>query len=173
MARFFFYDSPQRRRKVCRFLLACMWLSGLLCGTLVYLSAEDSLISQMRSCVYAPVSIIGLLCGILLPFLFSAFAVYFSMPVLLFPICFGKAFLFSYISAGILFAFGSAGWLIRYLVLFGDCVSTPVLYWFWLRNLPGSHTRHTGESVFIVSLLILAGSIQYSVISPFLARLIE
>lgn len=173
MARFFCPDSPHWWRKGCRFFLACSWLSGLACGILVYLSAGGLLVSLMRSTVYVPVSIVGLLCVTTLPFLFSALAVFLSKPGLLLPICFGKAFLLAFVSIGIFQAFGSAGWLLRWLLLFGDCASVPVLYWFWLRYLPGTRPLCGWEAFSMLSLGVLIGSVNYSVISPFLVRLIE
>lgn len=173
MARFFCSGLPHWWRKGCRFFLAFSWLAGLACGILVYLSAGNFLLSLMRSTLYVPVSIVGLLCVTTFPFLLSAFAVFLSKPVLLLPICFGKAFLFAFASIGILQAFGSAGWLLRWLLLFSDCASIPLLYWFWLRYLPGYRSLSGWEAASMLSLWLLIGSVNYSVISPLLARLIE
>lgn len=173
MARFFCPGSSLWWRRGCRFFLACSWLSGLVCGILVSLSAGSLLVSLMRSTLYVPVSIVGLLCVTILPFLFSALAVFLSRPGLLLPICFAKAFLLAFVSVGILRAFGSAGWLLRWLLLFGDCASVPVLYWFWLRYISGNRPLCGWEAISMLSLGLLIGSVNYSVISPFLVRLIE
>ncbi|MGM9651200.1 MAG: hypothetical protein ACI3VX_04595 [Faecousia sp.] len=173
MARFFCPDLPNLWHKGCRFFLAGFWVSGFLCGILVYLSAGRTLVSLMRSTPMASVSIVGMLCVTTLPFLFSATAVFLSKPVLLLPICFGKAFLFAFVSMGIFQAFGSAGWLFRWLLLFSDCASVPVLYWFWLRHISGDRPLIGWEAAWLCSLAVLTGSIHFSVISPFLAGLIE
>lgn len=173
MARFFFHNLPRRERNCSQFILAFSWLSGLLCGAFALLSADNRIISLMRSVALAPVSIVGLLCAILFPFLFSASAVYFSKPGWLFPISFGKAFLFAYVSTGIVQAFGSAGWLIRFLLLFGNCASIPVLYWFWLRHLPGCRRSLGWEDILAISITMLIGSVHYRIIVPFLALLID
>lgn len=173
VARFFCPGPPHWWRRGCRFFLASSWLLGLICGILVYLSAGGILVSLMRSTLYVPVSIVGLLCAAVLPFLFSALAVFLSRPGLLLPICFGKAFLLAFVSLGVIRAFGSAGWLLRWLLLFGDCVSAPMLYWFWLRYIPGDRLLSGWEAASLFSLGLLIGSVNYSVISPFLVRLIE
>lgn len=173
MARFFCSDLPHWWRKSCRCFLAFFWVTGLACGILVHLTAGSLLVPLMRSAACAPVSIFGLLCVSVLPFLLSAFVVFLSKPVLLLPICFGKAFLFSFVSLGIYQAFGSAGWIFRWLLLFNDCACVPLLYWFWLRYLSGDRPLYCWEAALILSLEMLIGSVNYNIISPFLARLIE
>ncbi len=172
VARFSCSDLPHGWRKASNFILAFTWLAGFLCGVLVSLRTGNSLASLMRSALYAPVSIVGLLCVTALPFLFSAFAVFLSKPILLLVICYVKAFLFAFCSTCILQAYGSAGWLIQWLLLFGDCLSMPLLYWFWARYLSGDHSLHFLESAWIISLALLTAGISYRVISPFLSRLI-
>ena len=173
MARFFCLDLSKLWRKGCRFFLACFWLSGILCGVLAFLSAGRTLVSLMRSTLLVPVSIVGMLCVTILPFLLSAFAVSLSKPVFLLPICFGKAFLFAFVSIGILQAFGSAGWMFRWILLFSDCVCVPLLYWFWLRHISGVRSLYGGEAALMCALGLLIGSVNFSIISPFLAGLID
>lgn len=172
VARFFCPDLSNLWRKGCRFYLACFWLSGFLCGILVYLYAGRTLVSMMRSTLRVSVSIVGMLCVTTLPFLLSAFAVFLSKPALLLPICFGKAFLLAFVSIGMLQAFGSAGWLLRWILLFSDFVYVPLLYCFWLRHISGVRPLDSWETALMCSLGLLIGSVNFSVISPFLAGLI-
>lgn len=172
MARSSLHSLPHRHRKSCHFLLAFCWILGLFCGMLVYLAAEASLVPLMRSAVLCTVSITGLLYATILPFLISAFAIAFSWPALILPICFCKALFFSFVSLGVLQAFGSAGWVVRYLLLFSDCVAMPFLYGFWLRHLPDKRSVTLMESALMLGIYILLGSVDYRIISPFLARLI-
>ena len=173
MARFFISGLPYKLRKGYRFVLAFFWIVGLLCGITVYISAEDSLFPVMRSISFHAVSIVSLLCVNLFPFLLSAFAVSSSKTVLMLLICFSKAFLFSFVSLGISQTYGSAGWLIRSMLLFSDCLTTPMLYWFWLRHLPENRPYVGWETFGMSALGILIGSVDYRIISPFLASLIE
>lgn len=168
----FSYDSPRQRRKVFRCYLAFSFFLGLVCGSLAYLSAGKSLIPLMRSTLHVPVSIVGPLCVSVFPILLSAYAVFLSNFVLLLPLCFAKAFLFSFVSLGISQAFASAGWLMRSLLLFGSWTSLPILYWYWLRSLTPGYRFHFWETLFVCSLTCLLGSIHFGIISPFLVRLI-
>lgn len=128
---------------------------------------------MMRGAASGSVSIAGLLGITTLPFLISAFAVSFSMAWLIFPVCFCKAFAFSFVSLGVLQAFGSAGWLVRLLLLFSDCAGMPLLYGFWLRHLPGGRPVGVWETAFLLAACVLLGSVDYRIISPFLAGLLS
>lgn len=163
--------SSDSWRKGSRNHLAFSWIAGLLFGSLAYLAAGEWSLSLMRSALYAPVSIVGILCVSLLPFLISAYAVFLSNFSLLLLISFAKAFLFSFVSLGIWVSFASAGWLMRILLLFADWTCLPLLYGFWLRSL----SRRVGlwETMLVFALIGLLGSIYFRVISPFLVGLIE
>lgn len=154
-------------------ILAFSWFFGLICGVLVSSHAGESFISAMRAAENSCVSIIGLLFAILLPFLFSAFAVFLSRPWLLIPVVFGKAFIFSLLATGISLSFGEAGWLFLVLLLFSDGAALPFLWLFWLRYCR-LHGRFPfiGLAVCAVPALII-GYIDLNVISPFLASLIS
>ncbi len=164
--------SALLQRKIGKTLLACCWSLGIACGIIGYASAESTLFSLMRSSVYGTVSIVGLLCISILPFLLSAFAVSISFPSLLYPLCFCKAFLFVFISFGVLRSYSDAGWLVRCLLLFSDNVGIPLLYCFWLRHLPGCQKSSLAESVLFLAFFLVLGCIDYRIISPFLAHLI-
>lgn len=146
---------------------------GLLCGISVFYSVGDSFFALMRIAGTRHVSIVSLLSVVILPFLLSAFVVYFSKFALLLPVCFFKAFVFSGISFIIVRAYGPAGWLFRYLFLFSDCMVMPILYWFWLRYVDGKHRFCGWEAAALVAIGLLIGSVDYRIISPMLARLIE
>lgn len=172
MDRFLNFNLSAWRCKKSMIQLACAYLFGLISGVLISMSASDALCSAMRAAVYGRVSIPGLLSAILLPFLFSALAVYISSSWLLIPIAFGKAFLFAFLGTGILGAFGSAGWLVRLLLMFSDIASMPLLWWYWRKSLCGSG-HFTRNAVVAAGFVLLIGSVDYCVISPFLANLIE
>lgn len=172
MARFSYHDLPYFWRKGSPYFLAFSWISGLVCGIVAFSSACDFQISWMRGVPYGSVSIVSMLCVTCLPFLFSAFAVYLSKPAFLLLISFGKAFCFSFISLGVQFAFGSAGWLVRWLLCFSGCISAPVLYLYWLRHIDGGKGFSWLETLCFLSVFLLMASFDFVEISPFLASLI-
>lgn len=173
MARIFHHGLPDFWRKGSTTFLALSFLLGLVFGVAVFSAAGDSFLSLMRGILSGSVSIVGLLCVTFLPFLFSAFAVSISEPWLLLPVSFGKAFLFSLVSLGLLQGFGSAGWLVRWLLMFSDLVSLPLLYGFWQRHISGERRYCFAECFALLSFFFLIGSVDYCCISPFLADLIH
>lgn len=164
--------SAQLQRKIGKTLLACCWSLGIACGIIGYVSAESTLLSLMRNSIYGTMSIVGLLCISILPFLLSAFAVSISSPSLLYLLCFCKAFLFVFISFGILQSYTDAGWLVRCLLLFSDNVGMPLLYCFWLRHLPGCPKASLAENALFLAFFLVWGCVDFRIISPFLAHLI-
>lgn len=155
------------------FHLACAWILGLISGVFFSLYAGGALLSSMRAAVLSRVSIVPLLSAMTLPLLFSAFAVYISQPRLLIPIAFCKAFLFSYLSLALFAAFGSAGWLIHLLFMFGDILMLPVLWSFWLRSLSGGRSSALRCTVPVLIIAVIIGCTEYRFISPFLAKVLS
>lgn len=160
-------------RKYRRIVLAFFWIFGLFGGFFYFLSAAPSTASVMSGYFRIPVSIVRLLVWNLLPCVFSAAAVLLSAPWLLILICFGKAFLFAYVSLCFACTFGSAGWLIWLLVMLPDLLTLPLLYFYWLRHFScaGSAGSFSGVILFCGSIFLC--SLDYRVISPFLASLFD
>ncbi len=115
-------------------ILALCWMLGLTAGTLLYVYSSDAFVSLMRIVPMCNVSIVEATVAAVLPFLFSAFAVFLSRSMLLLTAAL-KACVFAFVSMGLTYSFGEVGWLYRLLLLFSDCMMVPVLYFFWLRQL--------------------------------------
>ena len=173
MVRYFVPDQPFRLRKLYPLFLASCWILGLVCGISDFFTAGSSLTSLMRSISSGAVSIVSVLCAVLLPFLLTIFLVSFRRPSLIFSVCFCKAFLFSFLSAGILVQYGTAGWLFRCLLLFCDIITVPVLYFFWLRNVSRIDPLFGWIVLLMLAIAILAAGLNYRIILPALACLIE
>lgn len=153
-------------------LLALCWCAGLLGGCLAFLNWGMAENSWMRGVPGGTVSIVSLVEITLIPFLISAFAVCFSMAWVIYPVCFCKAVWMGFVSLGILQAFGAAGWLVRWLLLFSDLLGAPLLYGFWLRHLPGRPVASVWETGMHLAVFALLGSVDYRIVSPFLASLL-
>ena len=155
-----------RRNANTAFLAAC-FLTGLILGIRMSHGVDFS-VSLMRGALSSTVSIVRLLSVLLLPLLFSALAVFFSKPQLLYPIAFLKAFVFSFVSAGICTGFGSAGWLARPLIMFSDSLSLPMLWLYWLRHIPGRRTFQAADVMVIAGCVGLVGLLDQFLIMPLL-----
>lgn len=153
--------------------LGYSWILGLIFGGLAAVFVSNDVSSLMHAASVSRVSIVGLLSVYLFPLLFSALAVYMNLPYLLLPICFLKAVSFSYLAMGVSIAFGSAGWLVRLLLMFSDLASFPILWWFWSRSRSGSHGSLLRFFTAALCLAAVFGSIDYCLVAPFLANLLS
>ena len=151
-------------------ILASFWCSGLLLGILAAASAGEVLLSQMRSAVSQPVSIVPFLAYV--PFLVSAVLVHLRQPWLILPCCFVKGFLFAYCAFAVTLAFGQSSWLVRFLFLFSDAISIPIMYFYWMRCIEGSCAKRYWLSGCCAVALLVVGLMDYCWIAPFLANLI-
>lgn len=153
-------------------LLAFAWISGLLLGAYFSLSADTILSSTMLAAPFGSLSISGLLTVLLLPLFLSALAVYFSQPILLISVVFLKAFLYTYTGIGLLLTYHSAGWILRFLLMFSDTLMLPILWLIWLRAAPWDRRALYRYGVVCTIFAFLIGCIDYAYVVPFLAHLI-
>ena len=161
------FSARLNARKGMPLVLATCWISGLLFGAFPYFFFSPETFPLMHRTISCSASIVGLLNAALLPFLLSAFFGAFSMPLAIAGVCFVKAFLFSFVSLGILVSFGSGGWLLRYLFLFSDCVTLPVLfgYWFGFVSAPIKSRLVLTTCVVLLALAVVT-ILDYHVIAP-------
>lgn len=160
-------------RKSNTIFLAFIWVCGLFFGVNLSDSAGSDFVSLMRGASRCSVSIVCLLSVSLLPFFFSAFAVYIRSFRFLAALCFIKGCLFAFISAGIFLAFKDAGWLLRLLMMFSDLFCLVPLWWCWISLITGGPQGRFGP-VWKGSLVALGiVCLDFCFVSPFLAKLVE
>ena len=170
-----FPASGSDLRKGSRMILAFCWISGVLSGAAVFASDVFLFSSLVGRAVTERLSWTESLSTVLVPVFLSAAALFLCVPLILFLVCFGKAFLFGLLSAGVLYSFGSAGWLIRALFLFCDFAGMPILYVYWLRSLDADDTAFLRFCHFLLVMAVFLG-LWYAdvrIITPILARLID
>lgn len=147
-------------------------ISGFTLAIVLASILEESFLFLMRTAASSRVSIVGLFSVSYLPFLFSAFAVYIRKPKLVLIVLIMKAFLFVFCGLSCIAAFPSGGWMIRALLQFSDFLLLPVLCWFAVRHMTG-HGSLNKDFSFCTALFVIAGSLDYCVVSPFLVMLID
>ena len=154
-------------RKGMPLVLAASWISGVVLGICCYGTSSPVFSSLMRRVVSCPASIVGLLNAALIPFLLSALMIATSVPLLVSGLCFVKAFLFSFVSIGILESFGSGGWLIRLFLLFSDCAALPFLLGYWLWSVSASRKPGWLVTTCVVFFaVVLVTILDYRIIAP-------
>ncbi len=150
-----------------------VWFLGLTMGTICARYADPTYYAMMRLAASGRMSIVGLAASVLLPFLISAYAVLIDKPGLLLGVCTCKAFSFGYSGTLARGAFGTAGWLIQPLLQFTQICMIPVLCCFCLRHISGRRSSVKRELAICLVLMAICAGIDYFVVSPFLAKLID
>ena len=156
-----------------RCILIVCWLSGLFAGYYFGIKTPDSVFALMRTSLSERVSIVWVFCALLLPLILSYTALRFSVPLLLLPLVFLKAYGFGYTLCCVIRAFGSAGWLMGTLCLFADVCSAILLLWFLLKYTKWENRRTLCDLTICISALITLGIFDYFVISPFTRSLLK
>ena len=159
-----------RRRKAAAFVLAFVWVLGTVSGIVYSCCPMVDSASLMRRALLAPVSIVSFLCVSFLPFVMSAILAFLDCPLGIYGICFWKAFLHGFVSAGLITCFPDWGWLIRCFLLLGDG-TLPILYWLWLRCVQNRSVRIPLVISGCEHLVIIAAG--YGYVFPFYWRFIE
>lgn len=153
-------------RKYAIIFLSFSWLLGLLCGLFYWFHSFQVQKHLFLSAYYADASILDIFLISILPVLVSVLFVYVNAPVLLIPLAFIKAFSFSACSIGFLWAFGTAGWLLRLLFMFSDCILVLVLLWFWIRHISGDRMLLRKDTFTCVKIMLMVGIFDFLFIVP-------
>ena len=173
MARFLHSFFSFTSRKNIHGILAFAWLLGLGFGGLAFCYAGESIVSMMPLAASSQLSIVGLLLSTYLPFLLCAGAVFFSMPRLLAAIGFFRAFSYAYVVCAVFAAFGSGGWLIRFLLMFTSTGACILLYWYMGRHVSGLRCFSFGGLVFCLICAGILVLLDYFHVSPLLRQLLS
>lgn len=152
-------------------LLAFVWSLGFLAGLSVFKLSAPSFISLMHGFSFGSVSIVGLIISVTFPFLISALAVLYSKPLLVFTVCFLKAFFFTLVSISVILCYGSGGWVIHRLAMAHEVLSLPILYTFWYRSFYYRKIPSLSECFGWICIEFLILAMDYQLINPFLLSL--
>lgn len=152
-------------------ILASAWVCGLLAGTYIAFSADDSFFSLMRPVPAEPVSIMSLLTAQLLPVFLSAIAVMISIHWLFYFLAFGEGFLLSFVGIGVALGFGSAGWLPALLLLLPGCICSCTVLWFRISVMRNQPTGFRRQLALTATIVLLISLMDHRYLLPFLTDL--
>ena len=112
------------------------WFFGSLTSLYIISFVPDSTLFLFRSILHNRTTLFGLILVQMLPLLMSCFTFWLRKPEFAYPVIFFKAFSFSYCLFGIFLLYDTAGWMMRWVILFSASCSILPLIWFWYRNFP-------------------------------------
>lgn len=167
----FFPDETAFLRKCSTIFLALCWCSGLYFSWILYDGMGGVPHGLLQSAVGMHLHMEDLLISGMLPFIVSWLAVYGGFSWLMFGIVFIKALLHGYYSLSVMAQFGSAGWLLRCLLLFSDSVFCVLLILFWISYFRGEGKLCPGRCFCYFSAVCLVCSLDVSFVAPILGQL--
>lgn len=164
-------------RKYCKrataarqYILILFWCAGFLFGCRISNDYSNSFFFLMRGLPMAPVSIVGLLLSRILSVLILAISVWLNYRSVLYIFVFIRALTLCCVSLLVLRAFGDAGWLMRYLLLFSGSILAVGELYLALRGIAAASGFRI--SLIVYALVMFAISIvDLFCIRPFVAGL--
>lgn len=161
-----------QNRKLCVLALAFLAVFGFSFG--IYIASYSVAVSSLvRVVSYYHASTVGRFLALLLPFAFSAAAVYLSNTLFLYPLIFIKCFLYSFHMFAIYNAFEYGGWLACLLYQLADTVALSMLILFSLHYLHGFSNKAQYVLFAFASVVFGIGAVDIVFISPFLTSLFK
>ena len=158
------------RMFLCRLLLISSWILGILCGCFFATQTSDKA-SLMHMLLQSHMSIVGGLAVSFLPLCISAVIISLNKTALLIPLAFVKAFMYSFSSACVICAFGTAGWLVRLLFLFSDSLISLFCFRLWLCCFSGVK-RIEWECMSCAICCVCVFTVDCLIIAPFTAMIL-
>lgn len=158
-----------------RYFLCLMtaWIFGLLIGWFSAFCIQPSLCATTDELVASFRAIPFKAWIVFLPFLLSAFAVYFSFPYMIPAISFAKAFLFAFCCYCLDYCFGACSWLVKLLLLFSDSCFIPFLFLFWLRGLSENSRFNFAAFLCLLLFCLIIVGIDCCVVTPYAVGLLS
>ena len=154
-------------------LTACIWVMGLVAGILCSVLLWTANSSDLRNWTVSYPTVFGFTSTLAVPIVFAVTAVLSDRRHLLYPLLFFRSFTAVLWGSAVTLAFGSAGWLIRFLFLFSDIFTAPLYFWFCSRRL-SEKTPPLLQDLILVSLgSLMIGLIDITLVSPFLLSLLK
>lgn len=108
-----------------------------------------------------------------LPFIVTYICLRHSADLLIFVLAFMRTFMFMYCFGAITIAYAEAGWLVRTLLLFSDCIAVPLLIWYTVTKMLHYSRKWDPLIGFCLVCVIVIRCIDCYVISPFTWRLLK
>lgn len=154
--------------RVNRYRAALCWLCGLLLGFCSAKSAQYHTLSIAYAVAKGSVSFSYLAAAVMLPALISLLAFWLDQRWLADALAVCCGLFFGYSLTTIQLAYGNAGWLVRFLLMFSRCMTVPALMWYWTAG-----TRRKRWAVLLLAYFAAVFVFDYYFVAPFLKALLS
>ena len=168
------HNAQDRDLTIRKILVIISWCVGLLSGLFVVSRIPFNTFSLMRRSFNSGCfSIVGFLLILSLPLLLSVITVAFKNILLMLPVLFIKAFLFSVSWFTLYKAYNSAGWLVCNLMLFPEIVSLFLALFYLFKNIEQKEEDFVTDYLISQIVVIIIGYTDFAVILPIWTHIIR
>lgn len=158
-----------RNRIYCILAILVLFSSGF--GVIYAATAAQSYFYLMRIAVSRPVSIVGSITAVILPYVVSVLVVTNFKSYFVYPVVAVHIFMFSCASWVVTNLYGTAGWLVGLMLQFPHVFLLPMLLQLSIGKLGGKNLRNLmRRCLFYIGLI---GIINYCAVSSFLAKIMN
>ena len=162
----------RKRISLLRYTLLFIWCVGLFLGFLFASSAEATIRYMRCASAFRGASIIALFLSQILPLLISIIAIRFRLKSFGYFIILLKSFLLGFFHCITLFIFGSAAWLVKFLLSFSESVNIIILLYLWITKIDYTGRWYFKKSISIIIAAAFVCYIDIRFIAPYSILLI-
>ena len=116
------------------FFIAFLWCLSISTGYIMAFVSKGEVVRLFFAIGNGSSSVIGLFFATIFPFLLSAVVVSLGALNCIFLLLFVKGVAVGLFSAGLLFSFSSAGWIVCLLLSFSEMFGLVPMLWFWISS---------------------------------------
>lgn len=158
------FKKPSFRTSV--FILSLSWLAGIVLGFGLSFILKAQSVPLMTVASDCSISIAGLCFIVLTPFLISLISYKLSKPWPIYFLALVKGVYWGHSIPVMLWSFGTAAWLLHFLLSFSNVITLVPMFCFWLQSIRpgGSISQKYVRLLLIISVCV--GLIDYFIISP-------
>ena len=151
--------------------MSAIWTFGIFAGSIFAAYFEPDPSPLMLSAVVQPMSIVGLLVSIFLPFLCTYLSVACDCMIVVHSVCFIKALAVGFSGMMCFTVFGSATWFISFLLMFSSICSAFISFFIGIFHCHSQSCIHKYKFFLCFFFLFFISIFDLCVLSPFLQGL--
>lgn len=151
-------------------LIILSWVLGSLSSVFILFQYSFSLMCPL---ILDRVSIVAMIVSLISPIVLLYILLNWCNIFFVIPVIYLKAFLYMSCYFSITLSFGSAGWLVRSLVLISDSICVILILFLCYQYITRNSTVFYRSFKISILIMFLIGSLDYYIISPFIMMLLN
>ncbi len=164
---FRFFSANKLHIRVC--ILAFFWVAGFLLGVLFAALNGIKYASMVISCAQQNNSLVIILLAQFTTLLFFWLACYRKLHLLIYIFCFFKMLIFGFCAESVYSVFSSAGWLVSFLMLFSQVITSVPVFWLAMKVVRNDISCRSTAWLWLLLMFVAVSAIDCFSVSPLLS----